>query len=230
MGATLCLLLAVPQKEMVVIQGVLQGVDRMTHGTALSWIMPPLGLVMILAIAGSTSAWISGSARIVFVSGLDRYLPRIFGRVHPRYGTPHVALTGLAVLSSGIVSMSFIGATVKEAYVTLLDLSVLLQMLSFLYLYATLLAVAIRGASGSPYFGRAKIFIAAVSGLVATTVGGIVAFVPSHQITSIWIFELKMFGGCGLFLALATFLFRYYSGRKVLDLAAGGHAASFPQE
>jgi amino acid transporter len=187
----------------------------MTANTALTWILPPLGMVMIFAIAGSTSAWIGGSARILFVSGLDRYLPRMFGKIHPKYATPHVALTGLAVLCSVIVSMSFIGATVKEAYVTLLDLSVVLQMLSFLYLYATLLAVAIRGASGSAYFGKTRIWFAAISGLVATTLGGVVAFVPSRQITSIWLFELKMFGGCGLFLGLAAFLFRYYSGRKV---------------
>ncbi len=213
-GATLCLLLAVPQKDMIVIQGVLQAVDRMTVNTSLAWVLPPLGLVMIFAIAGSTSAWIGGSARILFVSGLDRYLPRMFGKIHPRYATPYMALTALAVLCSVIVSMSFIGATVKEAYVTLLDLSVVLQMLSFLYLYATLLAVAIRGRSGSGYFGKARIWIAALSGLTATTLGGIVAFVPSHQITSIWVFELKMFAGCGLFLGLAAFLFRYYSGRK----------------
>jgi amino acid transporter len=225
-GATLCLLLAVPQKDMIVIQGVLQAVDRMTATTGLAWILPPLGLVMIFAIAGSTSAWISGSARILFVSGLDRYLPRMFGRIHPRYATPHVALTALAVLCSGIVSMSFIGATVKEAYVTLLDLSVVLQMLSFLYLYATLLAVAIRGTSGSGYFTRARIGIAAVSGLSATTLGCVVAFVPSHQITSIWVFELKMFAGVGLFLGLATFLFRYYSGRKAQDSRDGARAAS----
>jgi amino acid transporter len=214
-GATLCLLLAVPQKQMIVIQGVLQAVDRMTANTSLAWVLPPLGLVMIFAIAGSTSAWISGSARILFVSGLDRYLPRMFGQIHPVYATPHVALIALAVLSSGIVSMSFIGASVKEAYVTLLDLSVVLQMLSFLYLYATLLAVAMRGASGSAYFSRRKIWIAAVSGLTATTLGGITAFVPSHQISSIWVFELKMVAGCCLFLGLAAFLFHYYSGRKV---------------
>jgi hypothetical protein len=109
---------------------------------------------------------------------------------------------------------------VKEAYVTLLDLSVILQMLSFLYLYATLLAVAIRGASGSAYFSRGKIWLAAVSGLTATTLGGITAFVPSHQITSIWVFEFKMVAGCALFLGLAAFLFRYYSGRKVHSLAS----------
>jgi len=211
-GATLCLLLAVPQKDMTVIQGVLQAVDKMTAHTGLAWMLPPLALVMMFAIAGSTSAWISGSARILFVSGLDRYLPQIFGEIHPRYATPHVALAGLALLSSVIVSMSFIGATVKEAYTTLLDLSVVLQMLSFLYLYASLLAVAMRGGAG--YFGRQRIWFAAVSGLITTTLGGIVAFVPSHQINSIWIFELKMVLGCGLFLGLAAFLFRYYSGRK----------------
>jgi hypothetical protein len=123
-----------------------------------------------------------------------------------------VALAGLALISSIIVSMSFIGVTVKEAYTTLLDLSVVLQMLSFLYLYASLLAVAMRGGAGR--FGRQRIWFAAVSGLVTTTLGGIVAFVPSHQINSIWIFELKMVLGCGLFLGLAAFLFRYYSGRK----------------
>jgi hypothetical protein len=98
---------------------------------------------------------------------------------------------------------------------------VVLQMLSFLYLYATLLAVAIRGASGAAYFGSVRIWVAAVSGLTATAVGLIVAFVPSHQISSIWVFELKMFAGCGLFLGLATFLFRYYSARKIQDVARG---------
>src|SRR6185295_8693572 len=101
----------------------------------------------------------------------------------------------LAVLCTLIVSMSFIGATVKEAYVTLLDLSVVLQMLSYLYLYATLLAVAIRGTSRSGHFSNRRIRFAALSGLTATTLGLVVAFVPSHQITSIWIFELKMFAG-----------------------------------
>ena len=120
----------------------------------------------------------------------------------------------MAVLSTAIVSMSFIGASVREAYVTLLDLSVVLQMLSFLYLYATLLAVALRGAGGSAYFSRRKIGAAAVSGLAATAIGGITAFVPSHQITSIWVFEFKMIVGCTLFLGLAAFLFRYYSKHR----------------
>ena len=54
-------------------------------------------------------------------------------------------------------------------------------------------------------------FFDAISGLAATSVGMIVAFVPSRQIDSIWRFELKMFSTCVVFLALAGGLFYYYS-------------------
>ena len=210
-GATLSLLLAVPESEVKVVQGVLQAVDKMTVALRQSWILTPLALLMAASIAGSTSAWLSGSARIIFVSGIDRYLPKVLGRVHPRFATPHIALMAIALLSSLLVCMSFIGASVKEAYLTLLDLSVVLQMLSYLYLYATMARVAFGKAAADGFYGKTRLRFAAVSGLAATTVGMIVAFVPSRQIDSIWRFELKMILTCAVFLALAAGLFAYYS-------------------
>lgn len=203
-GATFSLLLAEPQQEIAVVQGVLQALAKLTARVGLEWLLPVLGLLMCLSIAGATSAWLAGSARMLFVSGLDRYLPRGLGAVHSRYATPYVALLAQGVLCSSIVSMSFIGATVREAYVTMLDLAVIMQMISYFYLYAVLLRVA----------DRKKLWLAAASGLVTTTLAFIVAFVPSRQITSIWLFELKMALGCIVFLGLAAFLFRYYSRRK----------------
>jgi hypothetical protein len=110
--------------------------------------------------------------------------------------------------------MSFIGATVKEAYVTLLDLSVVLQMISYLYLYAALAKVAFSESAGQGYFSRAWLRFAAIAGLAATIAGGAVAFIPSSQITSIWRFELKMVGNTVVFLGVAAGLFWYYSRRK----------------
>lgn len=204
-GATLALLLGVPQQNVQVLQGVLQGVDSF----GAHWMVLPLALLLAVSIAGATSAWLSGSARILFVSGLDRYLPKAFGRLHPRYATPHVALIGMSASSSMLVAMSFLGqATVKEAYVTLLDLAVVLQMMSYLYLYASLAKVAFRANSGLfPKF-------AAISGLATTAIGMIVAFVPSRQVASVWRFELKMFITCAVFLGLAAGLFAYYSRRR----------------
>ncbi len=211
-GATLSVLLSMPQRDVAVVQGVLQAVDRMTANQNLGWILAPLAVLMSASIAGCVSAWAAGSARILFVSGLDRYMPAALGRIHPRYNTPHIALIMQGVACTVLIAMSFVGAGVKEAYVTLLDLAVVLQMLSYLYLFASLLWV-VRKREGL-YLGRARLWFASISGLAATTIGMIVAFIPSHQITSIWVFEGKMIACCTIFLAVGAGLFRYYSRRQ----------------
>lgn len=213
-GATLALLLALPGREIGVVQGVLQAVSKMAAEAGLNWLVSPMALVLSLSIAGATSAWLAGSARIPFVAGLDRYLPPALGRVHPRYATPHVALIVHASLSSLFVAMSFVGATVKEAYVTMLDLAVVLQLVPFLYMYGALIRIAAAGTSHSVYFTRRRLWAAGASGFATTSLGMVLAFVPSRQIERIWLFELKMLVGCLLFLGLGAFFFRVYSGRK----------------
>lgn len=223
-GATLALLLAVPQSEMKVLQGVLQGVDKMTGGLGIGWTLLPLAALLAISVIGATSAWLSGSARILFVSGIDCYLPRIFSRIHPRFETPHVAISGIAFLSSCLILMSFAGQTsIKEAYVTLLDLAVVLQMISYSYIYASLARIALRNIRGEGVLGKWKIRFASVCGLLASGLGLAVAFIPSHQVDSVWVFELKMFVSCALFLGLAAGLFFHYSRRKpvIPALAAG---------
>jgi len=208
-GSTMSLLVAVPKSKMAVVQGLLQAIDSMSAGFGLHWMLFPLALLLTAAIIGSTSAWVSGSARVLFVCGLDRYLPKALGNVHPRYKSPYIALLMFGVLASAIISMSFIGATVKEAYVTLLDLSVALQMISYLYVFLALFLVAY---SRKPlFFRRSVLFFAALVGGGMSLLGLGMAFVPSHQITSVASFEWKMVVTMVFFLALAAGLFFYYS-------------------
>jgi glutamate:GABA antiporter len=213
-GCTLALLTAVPQSQMAVVQGLLQAVDKMSAGFGLSWILLPLAILMAASIAGSTSAWVSGSARILFVCGLDRYLPKALGRIHPRHHSPHVALIMFGFLASSIIAMSFIGASVQEAYLTLLDLAVALQMISYMYLFLSLMRRAFSKSSAPRYFRRPVLQLASVGGLTMAVLGFTMAFVPSRQISSIWSFELKMFLTLGLFLGLAAGLFVFYSRLK----------------
>jgi amino acid transporter len=220
-GSTMSLALAVPKSEMAVVQGMMQAIDKMSSGLSISWILVPLAVLMIASIVGSTSAWVSGSARILFVSGLDRYLPRSLGKVHPRYGSPHVALILFGVLASAIIAMSFAGASVQDAYLTLLDLAVALQMLSYLYLFASLLRRAFSKHHSPLFFRNGTLRAAASAGTVMTAIGFAMAFVPSGRISSIWSFELKMFLTLALLLGLGAGLFLYYSRH-----ASGGQ----PQE
>ncbi len=210
-GCTLSLLTAVPQSQMAVVQGLLQAIDHMSGSFGLGWILLPLAVLMAASIAGSTSAWVSGSARILFVCGLDRYLPKALGKVHPRHHSPHVALIMFGFLAASIIAMSFIGASVQEAYLTLLDLAVALQMISYIYLFLSLLKRAFSKSSEPRYFRRPVLQIAAIAGLSMATLGFAMAFVPSRQISSIGSFELKMSLTLGFILALASGLFFYYS-------------------
>jgi amino acid transporter len=214
LGATLALLLAVRQSDMKVLQGVLQGVDKMTVRLGTSWVLMPLALLVAVSVIGATSAWLSGSARILFVSGIDQYLPKVFGKLHSKHDTPYFALCAIATLSSGLIVMSFAGSsTVKEAYILLIDLAVALQMISYSYVYASLFRVAFgpRGAA-SPHKWRIR--FAAISGMLTTAFGLIFAFVPSHQVDSVWRFEVKMILSCLGLLGLAGCLFVYYSRQR----------------
>ncbi len=217
LGATLAVLIAVPRSDIGVMQGILQAITKMTEVTNLGWLVPPLALVLSISIAGIASAWLAGSARIPFVAGLDRYLPAALGQLHPKFNTPYVALLVHAALNTVFVLMSFIGATVKEAYVTLLDLAVVLQLVPFLYIYAGLLRLAANGPRKAGHYSRAVLWLAGLSGLLTTSLGMIVAFVPSRQIESVWLFELKMLLGCAIFLGVAGLFFRINAGRKAQE-------------
>lgn len=218
------LLTAVPQTRMAVVQGLLQAVDGMSASFGIGWILLPLALLMAASIAGSTSAWVSGSARILFVCGLDRYLPKGLGKVHTRHHSPHVALIMFGVLATSIIAMSFIGASVQEAYLTLLDLAVALQMISYIYLFLSLLKRAFSKSSTPRYFKRPILQLASLAGFSTATLGFAMAFVPTRQISSIGSFELKMFLTLGFILALAAGLFVYYS-RFRAEMSGSGIAA-----
>jgi amino acid transporter len=214
-AATLSVLLALPKEDISVVQGILQAVTRMASGVGVGWIVPPVALFLALAIAGTTSAWLSGSARIPFVAGLDRYLPPSLGRIHPRYQTPYVALIVHATLSCIFVAMSFVGATVEQAYEIMLLLAVVLQLVPFLYLYGALIRIAMRKQLEGAFYGRTTLWLAGISGFVTTAIGMMVAFIPpSGRQESTWLFETKMLVGCAFFLGLAVFFFFVYSRRR----------------
>jgi amino acid transporter len=232
-GATLAVLLAIPRTQISAVQGILQAVSEMATRLGAAWLIPGVALVLTVSIAGIASAWLSGSARIPFVAGLDRYLPASLGRLHPRYGTPHVALIAQAILSGLFVAMSFLGATVEQAFKTLVDLAVVLQLIPFLYIYAALVDLARRPEDGRGRYSKGMLWFAGLSGLVTSCLGMVVAFIPQREGEVLWLFETKMVLGIAFFLVLGAFFYFPYSRRKAalgaeVAGSSGASAADYP--
>jgi amino acid transporter len=198
-----------------VLQGIVQAVSHMADQVGAPWIVAPFAFLLALSIAGIGSAWLGGSARIPFVAGLDSYMPAWLGKIHPKYATPYAALIVHAVVSMFLVVMNFAGgAGVQETFQTMLSLAVVLQLVPFLYMFGALLLFAVRYEPGQGVYGRGTLFFAGLSGLITTTLGIALVFFPAQQITSLKMYELKMFGGTAFFVGLAAFFFFVYGRNK----------------
>jgi amino acid transporter len=245
-GATLTLLIAIG-KNVNVLQGIVQAVSHMAASIGLGWIVIPFALMLSLSIAGIGSAWMGGSARIPFVAGLDSYMPSWLGKVHPRYATPYAALIVQGIVSALLVFGNFYGwwfwdklmaaigllprlylspAGAGEVFQKLLSLAVVLQLVPFLYMFGALIRFAVKESVPQGQYSRTTMFLAGTSGLLTTALGIVLVFFPAQQITSLWSYELWMFGGTLFFIGLAAFFFYVYGRRKDLQKIYVGTAAA----
>ena len=214
-GATLTLLIAVG-KNVNVLQGIVQAVTHMAESVGLSAITIPFAILLSFSIAGIGSAWIGGCARIPFVAGLDSYMPSWLGKIHPRFSTPYAALIVQAIVSAILVILNFAGAGVAETFQKLLSLAVVLNLVPFVYMFAALVRFAMTERQPKGRYGRTTLFLAGWSGLLTALVGIALVFFPTQQITSLFWYEVWMFGGTLFFIGLAAFFFFVYGRNKTL--------------
>jgi glutamate:GABA antiporter len=95
-----------------------------------------------------------------------------------------------------------------------LNLAVVLQLVPFLYMFAALIVLAARDSDQAGYYSRMTLRIAGLSGFIVTCMGTALAFFPPPNITSKGTFEIKMWTGTLVLLALAGFFFFVYGNRK----------------
>jgi amino acid transporter len=73
------------------------------------------------------------------VVGIDRYLPPVFGRVHPKWGTPIVALVTQALACVVFVLLGQAGSSVHGAYQLLVTMSIITNFIPYLFMFAALI-------------------------------------------------------------------------------------------
>src|SRR5689334_7426180 len=89
---TLSLLWALPQGQVSILSGVNMAITKAGAEHGMPWLGAPIALLMTLAGLGGVGAWLIATARLLFVGGLDRYLPPIFARTHAKWKTPWFAM------------------------------------------------------------------------------------------------------------------------------------------
>jgi len=199
------LLIAVPEGEVNVITGILQALAAIGERIALPGLAILGALLIVVSSTGGLGAWVTGVARIPYAIGIDRYLPRALGRTHPKWGTPHIALLTQAVVVSLLMMAAVTDSTIEEAYVMLLDMSIILYFVPFLYMFAALPILRMKadghneGVSLVP-FGSFGPWLFGGLGFASTLLSVVLAVIPPPSTENAGLFVLKVGGGCVAFI------------------------------
>src|SRR5262249_36424157 len=85
--ATIAVLAMIPSSDVNVQNGVFQALGRGSDLLRVGFIGVLAALLVTVGNAGGVGATVAGVARVPFVVGIDRYLPRMFGKLHPKWRT-----------------------------------------------------------------------------------------------------------------------------------------------
>ena len=206
-GAVLWL---VPNTEINKVSGFLQaitvGINQLS--STLWWAAPLAAALYTIGNLGGMGAWLTGPARVAFVVGLDRYFPPAFGRVHPRWRTPYVAILVQAVLATIFLLFSVLGkdSTVEHVYLVLLDTQVLIYFIPYIYLFVCFLIHRKRANTTDEAVlapgGKLGAMIVGLSGLFITLFAMLVTMIPPPGTEDPWAFRAKVIGGAVGFVLL----------------------------
>ena len=157
-----------------------------------------------------------GSSRVAFVVGLDRYFPEAFSRIHPRWRTPYIAILIQGAIAVIFLLLSIIGkgTTVETAFLILIDMSLLIYFIPYLYLFICLI-VHCRRQRGVTLIipgGRFGAVLAGISGAAITLFAMVVALFPPAGTTQVWLHELKLGGGATLLVSVGLVI--YWRARR----------------
>jgi amino acid transporter len=141
---TFSLLALVPANEIDPKSGVFHAITVGSTALKIGIVGVLAALLVTVGNAGGVGSTVAGIARVPFVVGIDRYLPKAFGKIHPKWRTPYISILVQAALSALVLLLSQINETTRGAYQSIVDITIILYFIPFLYMFAAAIRLAER--------------------------------------------------------------------------------------
>jgi amino acid transporter len=198
---TIAVLMLVPAQDVSPTSGVFHAVTLGSTVLGVAFLGIVAALLVSVGNAGGVGSTVAGIARVPFIVGIDRYLPAAFGKIHPKWRTPWVSILVQAVISGAILLVSQISETVHGAYQALVDITIIIYFIPFLYMFAAVIKLANRpdrltnpNAVLIPG-GKIGVWLAAGVGLVVVFAAMLISAVPPGDSANKFLFEVKLLVG-----------------------------------
>jgi glutamate:GABA antiporter len=217
-AGTIAILIMIPDATVDPKSGVFQAITVGASTLRIGIVGIIAALLVTAGNAGGVGSTVAGVARIPFIVGIDRYLPAAFGKIHPRWRTPHISILVQAGLSLVVLILSQIKATERTAYQFLVSAAIILYFIPFIYMYAAAIKLAWRAdraenkAAVLVPGGKFGVCACGGLGLLAVVAGIAFSMIPPGEETNKVLFEAKIV--FGTLATIGTGLVLYYRGAR----------------
>src|SRR5271169_1048166 len=212
---TAAVLLALPSSEVNSLQGLVQAISKTSSRVGFPGVLPVAAFLIALSNIGAAGAYLAAVARLPFVAGIDRFLPPVFGALHPRWKTPWVALLTQSILGVVFIFLGQAGTSVKGAYDVLVSMGVITYFIPYLYLFAAMIKLQ-REPAGPEVIrvpgGKTVAMLVATLGFVTTAATIALSLIPQADEPNKPLALFKIVGGTMALVLLGVWI--YVAGKR----------------
>ncbi len=184
LAGTAALLVALPSAEVSGVDGFMRGAAHLCTRLGLPWLSLVLAVLLALNAVGGAASFLSSTSRLPFVAGIDRYLPPVFGRVHPRFRTPWVAIATYGMAGILVAALGQAGTTVRGAYDVLVSMGIITYFIPYLFLFAAMARLQNRPVAAETMRvpgGRPVTLVLAWTGFLSTALTIVLSAIPADE-------------------------------------------------
>jgi amino acid transporter len=193
-GTTAALLALLRPESISEMNGYAEAGSAAAGVLGARWLTPAIATLALISGIGQVGGVGTAVSRLPFAAGVDHLLPEAFGKVHPRWGTPHVSILTLGVVASLLLVAVQLGDSMRAAYQELVSLMVITGFLPYVYIFGSAWKAGKRWSAASGWFVTALAIVCAV--------------VPTAEVANVWLFEGKLAAGTLAIIASAAWAYR----------------------
>ena len=207
-GATAAVLVMLRPDQVSELQGLTQAGAASASVLGLPWLPAAIAVLLACTAMGQFGALGASNARLPYAAGAHGLMPKAFGKVHPRWSTPHISILVMGGTASALLLAMQIGDTLRAAYDAIVSLMVIVGFLPYVYMF------------GSAW--KAGKRLSAASGMAVTVIAIVCSVVPPGGVTNVWVFEGKLALGTAISVGTAWAIYRRRAAESSLNVMSPG--------
>ncbi len=202
---SLAIAAVIPEANISLTAGILQGFKEMLHMFGLDWFLPVIGFLAAFGAIGGVTAWIAGPSKGLLATAHNGEIPPFLQHVNKNNVQTHILWIQGAIVT--VISLVFLlMPNVSSAFFLLTALTAILYLFMYILLYASAIRLRYTRPDVVRTYrvpgGNFGMWCIAGGGLLAVVFAMVVGFFPPVQLTigSPVFYVLFLIGGCILFI------------------------------